>query len=700
MLTVALASFYLAALGAWVLAVLLLSRYRASRFHRNVAGALLAIGLVQFAEGLSLLDSQNALLWSRLALAGEFWLASALLYVSLALTETAGSRIGMGVRWQCHVAAVVAGLCAGLAGTDLVLDWVAFDNQVMAVGRGPLGRVVYLVLILLFVLGIAHLESLLRLLREPLRYQLKFVLLGLGALAVCRIYYASEMLAVPVQQFETPLLSGVAATMALALVVFGFARSRIHQVTDRVYVSPQMLYGSVTFLAVGLYLLGVGLLSQIIRSTGLSFSEGLSLLVVFVALIALAAALLSRTVRAFVRTHVTHHFYRSKYDYRAKWLEVTDLFLRCDSVEMILDRLLDLLGGTFGAGRISIWVKVEADGRFHRTHSTNTEAVPSPLEHTHAVPSCLQWGDDLVEVGALNLSPADPFLVSTHAILCVPIRSDTELLAFVAMSREVSGVHYGQDDRDLLRAIGHHVGVLLAHSRMAEERRGLAELEALHRFSAFCLHDLKNLTARLSLVVQNAERHGRDPLFQESAMRTVTDTVHKMMALITKLSYKSLKLMPSTATEPVDVSTILGDLVRLIEQDDHLKVRMVGEPLPPVMGVREQLHQVLLNVLLNAKQAIGQGGEIVITQTQLNGSVVMTVADTGCGIPVARQRMLFRPTQSSKPGGLGIGLYQCKQTVEAHHGTIQIISTEGKGTEVRIELPLYPTPAVAHDSTL
>ena len=400
MLTVALASFYLAALGAWVLAVLLLSRYRASRFHRNVAGALLAIGLVQFAEGLSLLDSQNALLWSRLALAGEFWLASALLYVSLALTETAGSHIGMGVRWQCHVAAVVAGLCAGLAGTDLVLDWVAFDNQVMAVGRGPLGRVVYLVLILLFVLGIAHLESLLRLLREPLRYQLKFVLLGLGALAVCRIYYASEMLAVPVQQFETALLSGVAATMALALVVFGFARSRVDQVTDRVYVSPQMLYGSVTFLAVGLYLLGVGLLSQIIRSTGLSFSGGLSVLVVFVALIALAAALLSRTVRAFIRTHVTRLFYRSKYDYRAKWLEVTDAFRHCDSVEMILDRLLDLLGGTFGAGRISIWVKVEADGRFHRTHSTNTEAVPSPLEHTHAVPSCLQLEDNPVEVAS------------------------------------------------------------------------------------------------------------------------------------------------------------------------------------------------------------------------------------------------------------------------------------------------------------
>jgi len=158
--------------------------------------------------------------------------------------------------------------------------------------------------------------------------------------------------------------------------------------------------------------------------------------------------------------------------------------------------------------------------------------------------------------------------------------------------------------------------------------------------------------------------------------------------------------MPSTTTEPVDVSAILCDLVRLIKRDDHLNVRMVGEPLPPVMGVQEQLHQVLLNMLLNAKQGIGQGGEIVITQIQFNGSVVITVADTWCGIPVARQRMLFRPTQSSKPGGLGIGLYQCKQTVEAHHGTIQIISTEGKGTEVRIELPLYPAQAKAHDSAI
>src|SRR5438105_3945057 len=84
-------------------------------------------------------------------------------------------------------------------------------------------------------------------------------------------------------------------------------------------------------------------------------------------------------------------------------------------------------------------------------------------------------------------------------------------------------------DFDLLRAIAHHAGILLALARMAEEKSAMGELEALHRFSAFCLHDLKNLAAKLSLVVQNAELHGAEPAFQQSVMRTVTGTVQKIM---------------------------------------------------------------------------------------------------------------------------------------------------------------------------
>jgi signal transduction histidine kinase len=223
---------------------------------------------------------------------------------------------------------------------------------------------------------------------------------------------------------------------------------------------------------------------------------------------------------------------------------------------------------------------------------------------------------------------------------------------------------------------------------LAEERQASAELEALHRFSVFCLHDLKNLAARLSLVAQNAENHGRDPAFQESAMRTVTDTAKKMTALMSKLSFKSYTPPAVGAPDLVEISTLIHEIVASIRGDEAVRLHVTGGPVQPIMAVRDQIHQVLLNVVLNAKQAIGQNGAISIAIAQSNGSVVVTVDDTGNGIPPGMLETLFRPSQSSRPGGLGVGLYQCKQIVEAHRGTIQLRSEVGKGTTVRIELPL------------
>ena len=113
------------------------------------------------------------------------------------------------------------------------------------------------------------------------------------------------------------------------------------------------------------------------------------------------------------------------------------------------------------------------------------------------------------------------------------------------------------------------MGVLLSHASLAEERQASAELEALHRFSVFCLHDLKNLASRLSLVAQNAESHGRDPAFQESAIRTVSDTAKKMTALMSKLSLKSFKPSLAGAPVPVDLSTLIDEVIAPIRAE-HL----------------------------------------------------------------------------------------------------------------------------------
>ena len=171
-------------------------------------------------------------------------------------------------------------------------------------------------------------------------------------------------------------------------------------------------------------------------------------------------------------------------------------------------------------------------------------------------------------------------------------------------------------------------------------------------------------------------------------MRTVSDTAKKITALVSKLSLKSVKPAPAGAPELVEISALIEEVVAPMRGDGMVRFHVTGGPVQPILGVRDQFHQVLLNVVLNAKQAIGQSGDISIASEQLNGSVVITVDDSGNGIPSHMLESLFRPLQSSRPGGLGVGLYQCKQIVEANRGTIQVRSGVNKGTQVRIELPL------------
>ena len=171
-------------------------------------------------------------------------------------------------------------------------------------------------------------------------------------------------------------------------------------------------------------------------------------------------------------------------------------------------------------------------------------------------------------------------------------------------------------------------------------------------------------------------------------MRTVSDTAKKMTALMSKLSFKSLKPGAAGAPESVDVSELIEEIVAPMRSDGPARMQVTVGGIPPVTAVREQIHQVLLNLILNARQALVGEGDVTITAQENAGLAIILVEDTGRGISSAMLETLFRPSQSSRPGGLGVGLYQCKQVVEAHRGMIQVTSIVGKGTQVRVELPL------------
>ena len=676
------AAFLVAAIAGGMACILFVRRQNSSS-HRSLATLLGATAVANLANGVGLFDEGHALFWRVTAMVAELAQPTALLYIGIAFLSPSERGRGASALWRARIIGAVGLLLAVFAVTGQVFQWKTVEDGQSVIALASWGRVPYAFVVIGMALGLAQLELVLRASREPVRHKLKFVVIGLGGLTGFQIYQASQMLLFPVWQSEHVLVSSVATAAALCLTAYGLGRTRLREVLVNTYVSQQALFGSVTFIVIGLYLLAVGAVGEWLRRTDQPLGIGLSVVVVFGALVGLAIAVFSKTVRADIRLFITRNFYRSKYDYRVQWLQVTEAFQQAADKEAIMDRLLDLLIKTFPTTAISIWSFREADRRFCQLRSMTTEKEPAPLELSHPVVVQLLKNDEpvLIEDNWSTKSARSGFdedpLTAAGAALCFPIRAQGRLTAFIALGRQLRGEAYGVDDCDLLRGISHHVGALLSHARLAEERQASAELEALHRFSVFCLHDLKNLAARLSLVAQNAENHGKDPAFQESAMRTVTDTAKKMTALMSKLSLKSITSPLAEAPEMVDMSALIDETVAPIRGEGNVRLYVSGEPVPPVMAVREQIHQVLLNVVLNAKQAIGEKGDISVAIEQSNGSVVVTVDDTGSGIPSIMLGSLFRPSQSSRPGGLGVGLYQCKQIVEAHQGTIQLRSEVG-----------------------
>jgi putative PEP-CTERM system histidine kinase len=206
--------------------------------------------------------------------------------------------------------------------------------------------------------------------------------------------------------------------------------------------------------------------------------------------------------------------------------------------------------------------------------------------------------------------------------------------------------------------------------------------------SAVFMHDLKNLASKLSLVSQNMPKHYDNEEFRQDAMRTVSQSVDKIKGMCSRLSM----LSQTIETHPIEMD--LSELVRstLSETSGQLGSAIAADlgALLTVRVDREQIQKVIENLLINACEATEGAGEIRITTTGgEDGWVELSVRDEGCGM--TREfidQYLFKPFQTTKKQGMGIGLFHCKTIVEAHGGRIEVESEEGKGSTFKVLLPV------------
>jgi signal transduction histidine kinase len=150
----------------------------------------------------------------------------------------------------------------------------------------------------------------------------------------------------------------------------------------------------------------------------------------------------------------------------------------------------------------------------------------------------------------------------------------------------------------------------------------------------------------------------------------------------------ALRQKPEFNAVKADLNQLVSEALDRLDGMPQIDLATELQPLPPIVADREQIQSVVTNLVMNARDALGPGGRILVRTEHAGGSVVLTVTDNGCGMSAAFVRdSLFRPFQSTKKKGLGIGLFQSRMIVEAHGGSIRVESEPGKGTTFRVSLP-------------
>ena len=560
------------------------------------------------------------------------------------------------------------------------------------------GVAIHLYVMAAAVLALANFEHTLRGAMGVMRWRVKYMVIGMGALLVTRLYTGSREVLLGQAEARLLTVNALALAIAAALVLLASRRSKLGAVD--LYLSQHVLYRSVTLIVAGAYLVVMGGLTRLAFQLGIEESLLLRALLALAAVVGFVVLLLSDRLRQSVKRLVSRHFRRPEHDYRQVWTRFARQTESILDVPTLCRSAVRLVSETFEALSVSIWTAEPAASRLQLGASTTLSAARAreltrPDADDAEVLAGLEGAAEPFLVGrdapawARTLQVRNPDSFPKGALVCVPLKTRGQLLGVMTVGDRVSGREYSIEDFDLLGTIGDQLAANLYTVRLAGQLLEAREFEAFQTMSAFFVHDLKNTTSTLALMLQNLPAHFEDPAFREDALRSMRKAVDKMKDLIRRLSVlrRSLEL----DLRPANPAELVRQAVAALAASLPAPPRLDLAPVPDIHCDPEQVRTVLTNLVLNARDAIGPDGEIAIETAPAPGGAVIRVRDTGPGMSeefIATS--LFKPFRSTKKEGMGIGLFHSRMIVEAHRGSLRVDSRPGHGTTFHVTLPIHP----------
>ncbi|NOY67148.1 MAG: PEP-CTERM system histidine kinase PrsK [Gammaproteobacteria bacterium] len=542
------------------------------------------------------------------------------------------------------------------------------------------------------IIGMILVEQLFRNTRVESRWAIKFLFFGIGLIFIYDfIMYADALL---FSQIDKEIWIGRGYVVAMAVPLLALAAQRNPTWSLEVFVSKQLVFHSATLVGIGLYLLLMALAGYYIKLYGGSWGAVAQIVFLSMAFVFLFVAIFSGDLRSKIKVFINKHFFNYKYDYRDEWINITrDLSRVSEESSLhitVINSITSLIESTGGM----LWLHDEKKTGYQVVANTLFSEIKiiEPVDSDFA--DYLHKKDWIIDLREVASSPEKyQSLVipewlknQQRAWLVIPLRHVDELYGFLVLAESRAFKSINWEDRDLLKTACLQATSYLAFQEASNSLAKSEKFAVFNRLSAFVVHDLKNLIAQLELITRNAEKYKSNPEFVDDAFDTVKHASEKMGRLLTQL--KQGRFSDQVASV-INIQDAMQEIVRSHQiYMPHPQLQCAVENVR-ISANYDRFLSIVGHIVKNAQEATNDDGYVKVDVSYDDNMLTIKVTDNGSGMDEQFIKdKLFTPFITTKGNaGMGVGVYECREFIEALGGHVQASSKPGHGSEFLLTIP-------------
>jgi signal transduction histidine kinase len=278
----------------------------------------------------------------------------------------------------------------------------------------------------------------------------------------------------------------------------------------------------------------------------------------------------------------------------------------------------------------------------------------------------------------------------TKSVLCMPMKNkDGKIIGVFQLFNKREGV-FRSEDEQFIEAFSAHASIAIENARIAQEMVQSERLSAVGRMASVIIHDIKNPMGTLRVYAQVMKKKSGN----EEAAKLADEMIHQVDRFVnmTQEILDFTRGVSASSFAEVEFSEVMDGVLTFIENDltkNNIQLVKDAQFKGKVMLDQDKMVRVFYNIASNARDAMPNGGSLTVSTVKENGFVRVDFKDTGTGMPEEVKKRIFEPFMTyGKKHGTGLGMAIVKKVIDDHKGKIEIDSEMGKGTTIRISLPI------------